>query len=62
MNFNNKVILIAGASSSMGHVLALRLVKEGSHLIGAARRRERLESLANWTLHFDTPRPATKRL
>jgi NAD(P)-dependent dehydrogenase (short-subunit alcohol dehydrogenase family) len=47
MNFSNKVILIAGASSGMGRALALRLAHEGAHLIVTARRKERLESLAS---------------
>ena len=46
-DFNNKVVLVAGASSGMGRALALRLANEGAHLIVTARRKERLESLAS---------------
>jgi NADP-dependent 3-hydroxy acid dehydrogenase YdfG len=47
MNFEHKVVLIAGASSGMGRALALRLANEGAHLIVTARRKERLASLAS---------------
>lgn len=45
-NYAGKVVLVAGASSGIGRVLALRLAEEGAHLIVTARRREKLESLA----------------
>lgn len=41
----NKVILITGASSGMGKDTALRLVKEGHIVYGAARRVERMQDI-----------------
>lgn len=46
MKFAGKVVLIVGASSGMGRVLALRLAAEGAILVVTARRKERLEALA----------------
>jgi NAD(P)-dependent dehydrogenase (short-subunit alcohol dehydrogenase family) len=44
--FEGKVALIAGASSGIGRVLALRLARSGARVVLMSRRRERLEALA----------------
>jgi len=46
MRFENKVVLIVGASSGIGRVLARRLADEGARVAVTARRRDRLEALA----------------
>ena len=46
-SLNNKRILITGASSGIGAVLASLLAKEGANLIILARRKERLQHIAN---------------
>lgn len=48
----NKVVVIAGASSGLGEALARRLVQDGAKLVLGARRLERLEALAE-TLGLD---------
>lgn len=42
-----KKVLVTGASSGIGHALALGLVRRGAHVLATARRGDRLESLAN---------------
>jgi len=44
--FENKSILVTGASSGIGRATALALGREGASLIAAGRRRERLEQVA----------------
>ena len=45
MNFENKVILIVGASSGMGRVVASKLSVVGAKLVITARTKSKLESL-----------------
>jgi NADP-dependent 3-hydroxy acid dehydrogenase YdfG len=47
MEFQNRVVLIVGASSGMGRVVALRLASAGAKLAVTARREDKLESLAS---------------
>jgi len=47
MNFNNKVVLITGASSGIGYSLAKSLPKENCSLALISRRKELLDQLAS---------------
>lgn len=47
MNFKNKVILITGASSGIGKQTAIEFAKRGANLILVARRKNKLELIAN---------------
>ena len=44
-SFKDKVVLIVGASSGIGRVMALRMAAEGASVIATARRADRLEAL-----------------
>lgn len=44
--FKDKIVLITGASSGIGHALALAFARQGAHLVLAARRKQRLEDLS----------------
>ena len=46
MNFTNKTIIITGASSGIGKVLAVKLAREGANLVLAARNKAALEITA----------------
>ena len=46
MRFENKCVVVTGASSGMGRTIALDFAKEGAAVIAVARRKERLEALA----------------
>ncbi len=45
MKFENKSVVVTGASSGMGRQIALDFAKEGATVIAVARRKERLEEL-----------------
>ena len=45
--FQNKVVLITGASSGIGHALALELAQQGAQLVLASRRKQRLDELSS---------------
>jgi short-subunit dehydrogenase len=53
-----KRVLLTGASSGIGHEAALRLADRGARLALVARRRERLESLADEIAGRGHARPA----
>ena len=46
MNFENQVVLIVGASSGMGRVVALKMAAAGAKLVVTARRKDKLDDLA----------------
>ncbi|MEE8411090.1 MAG: SDR family NAD(P)-dependent oxidoreductase, partial [Acidobacteriota bacterium] len=41
--FQNKLVLITGASAGIGKVTAQEFVREGAKVVGTGRNRERLE-------------------
>lgn len=47
MDIKGKVVLIVGASSGMGRVLAIRMGREGALVVATARRAELLATLAD---------------
>ena len=53
MDFKDKVVLITGASSGIGKETAIQFAKNGSSVILVARRKEKLEQLANYLKKFD---------
>jgi len=55
--FKDKAVLITGASSGIGEELALQLGQAGAKLGLAARRKERLEELAQRVAAAEKPRP-----
>lgn len=46
MRLNNKSIVVTGASSGMGKAIVERFTQEGANIIAIARRKERLDALA----------------
>ena len=47
MDFKNKTVLITGASSGIGKQTAIEFAKLGANIILVARRKEKLDELAN---------------
>ena len=45
MNFNNKVVVITGASSGIGEAAAEQFAKKGANIVLVARRKDRLEEV-----------------
>ena len=46
MKLKNKSVVVTGASSGMGKAIVERFVQEGANVIAVARRKERLDELA----------------
>ncbi len=53
MNFKNKLVLITGASSGIGKESAIEFAKLGANIILVARRKDKLEQIANELKKFD---------
>ena len=49
----NKVVVITGASSGIGHATALRLAKRGAKVIAIARRKDKLDQLVSEITKFE---------
>lgn len=47
MNFKNKIIVITGASSGIGKNTAIEFAKKGAQIALVARRKQKLEEIAN---------------
>jgi len=52
MDFKNKVVLITGASSGIGRQTAIEFAKLGANIVLVARRKEKLEQVANELKEF----------
>ncbi len=46
MRLENKVIVVTGASAGMGKAITIKFVKEGAKVVAVARRKDRLDELA----------------
>ena len=46
MRFEEKCVVVTGASSGMGRRIALDFAKEGATVVAVARRKERLDEIA----------------
>ena len=47
MDFKDKIVLITGASSGIGKETAIQFAKKGSNVILVARRKQKLEQIAD---------------
>lgn len=54
-SFNNKHILITGASSGIGEAMALAFAKEGAYLVLAARSLDKLQAVADRCRQLGAP-------
>jgi uncharacterized protein len=54
MDFKNKVVLITGASSGIGKEAAIQFAQKGANIILIARRKQKLEQLADYLRKFNT--------
>ncbi|RNJ74758.1 MAG: SDR family oxidoreductase [Nitrosopumilus sp. D6] len=54
MDFEDKTVLITGASSGIGRQTAIEFAKQGADVILAARRKDRLEQLQDELAKYDT--------
>jgi len=54
VDFKNKVILITGASSGIGKETAIQFAKLGANIVLVARRKDKLEQVANELKDFHT--------
>jgi len=52
VDFKNKVVLITGASSGIGRQTAIEFAKLGANIVLVARRKEKLEQVANELKEF----------
>jgi short-subunit dehydrogenase len=55
--FRDKVVIITGASSGIGEEMAVQLANAGAKLVLAARRKDRLEALAQSLSQSGAPAP-----
>lgn len=46
LSIQNKIVFITGASSGIGQATAYQMAQQGAHIIAAARRKERLDDMA----------------
>jgi len=53
VDFKNKIILITGASSGIGKETAIKFAKLGANIILVARRKDKLEQVANELKEFN---------
>ncbi len=53
MNFENKIILITGASSGIGQETAMQFAKLGANIILVARRKDKLKQVADELKEFN---------
>ncbi|WP_428325083.1 SDR family NAD(P)-dependent oxidoreductase [Nitrosopumilus sp.] len=60
MDFKNKTVLITGASSGIGKQTAIEFAKLGANIILVARRKEKLDELANELEKFNVTTFACK--
>lgn len=53
MNLKDKVVIVTGASSGIGRDTALLFAKKGANVVATARRKERLDEIAETAKEFE---------